>query len=74
MGNDAYTVVGIFHTGLDVMDRNLVLMPLSSLQDLLHLAPARIHEVGIKLYDITEATTVAAALQISTRVKLLPFR
>jgi ABC-type lipoprotein release transport system permease subunit len=62
MGNDLYTVGGIFHTGLDVMDRNLVLMPLSSLQDLLHLTPARIHEVGIKLYNITEATTVASAL------------
>ena len=71
MGNDLYTVEGIFHTGLDVMDRNLVLMPLSSLQDLLHLPPGRVHEVGIKLYDITEATTVAAALQ--TRLsKTLP--
>ncbi len=71
MGNDLYTVEGIFHTGLDVMDRNLVLMPLSSLQDLLHLSPGRVHEVGIKLYDITEATTVAAALQ--TRLsKTLP--
>ena len=62
MGNDLYTVGGIFHTGLDVMDRNLVLMQLSSLQDLLHLTPARIHEVGIKLHNITEATTVASAL------------
>jgi putative ABC transport system permease protein len=62
MGNDLYTVGGIFHTGLDVMDRNLVLMPLSSLQDLLHLTPTRIHEVGIKLYNITEATTVASSL------------
>ena len=43
----------------------LVLMPLSSLQELLHLAPGRIHEVGIKLYDITEATAVAAALRLT---------
>jgi putative ABC transport system permease protein len=63
MGNDLYTVGGIFHTGLDVMDRNLVLMPLSALQELLQLAPGRIHEVGIKLDNITEATTVAAALE-----------
>ena len=63
MGNDLYMVGGIFHTGLDVMDRNLVLMPLSALQELLHLSPGRIHEVGIKLYNITEATTVAAALE-----------
>jgi putative ABC transport system permease protein len=71
MGNDLYTVGGIFHTGLDVMDRGLVLMPLSSLQELLHLAPGRIHEVGIKLYDITEATAVAAALGVRLS-KILP--
>lgn len=64
MGNDVYTVVGIFHTGLDAVDRGLVLMTLSSLQDLLHLAPGRIHEVGIKLNQITAATTVATALEV----------
>ena len=63
MGNDVYTVVGIFHTGLDAVDRGLVLMSVAALQDLLHLAPARIHEVGIKLKDITKATAVAATLQ-----------
>ena len=39
-------------------------MSLSSLQELLHLTPGRIHEVGIKLHDITDATAVAAALQV----------
>jgi putative ABC transport system permease protein len=63
MGNDLYTVAGIFHTGLDALDRNMVLMSLPSLQKLLNLTPGRIHEVGIKLYDITNATAVAAALQ-----------
>src|ERR1700675_2451123 len=67
MGNDVYTVVGILHTGLDSVDRGLVLMSLSSLQDLLHLAPGRIHEVGIKLNHITAATTVAAALEVRLR-------
>jgi len=64
MGNDLYTVVGVFHTGLDALDRSLVLMSLSSLQKLLNLTPARIHEVGIKLHDIADATVVAAALQL----------
>ena len=73
MGNDVYTVVGILHTGLDAVDRGLVLMSLSSLQDLLHLAPARIHEVGIKLNHITAATTVAAALEVQLG-KTLPVR
>jgi len=73
MGNDLYTIVGTFHTGLDAIDRGLVLMSLSSLQELLRLPPERIHEVGIKLHAITEATTVAAALgaQLS---KTLPVR
>jgi len=73
MGNDLYTVVGIFHTGLDAIDRGLVLMSLSSLQELLRLPPARIHEVGIKLHAITEAATVAAALGVQLS-KTLPVR
>jgi len=73
MGNDVYTVVGILHTGLDAVDRGLVLMSLTSLQDLLHLAPTRIHEVGVKLNHITAATTVAAALEIRLS-KTLPVR
>ena len=65
-GNDLYTVVGMFHTGLDAMDRGLVLMSLASLQELLRLSPGRIHEVGIKLHDddLTAATTTAAALEV----------
>jgi len=74
-GNDLYTVVGMFHTGLDAMDRSLVLMPLASLQELLRLSPGRIHEVGIKLQenDITGATKTAAALEGHLR-KTLPVK
>ncbi|MGD1020137.1 MAG: ABC transporter permease [Verrucomicrobiia bacterium] len=72
-GNDVYTVAGMFHTGLDAMDRGLVLMSLASLQELLRLPPGRIHEVGIKLHDITTATTTAAALELQLR-KILPVR
>ncbi len=62
LGNDLYTVVGLFHTGLSAMDQGLVVMPLASLQGLLRLPPGRIHEIGIKLHDITAARTTAAAL------------
>ena len=72
-GNDLYTVAGMFHTGLDDMDQGLVLMPLGSLQELLRLPPGRIHEVGIKLHDITAATTTAAALEVQLG-KTLPVR
>jgi putative ABC transport system permease protein len=75
IGNDVYSVVGIFHTGLDSVDRGLVLMSLPALQDLLQLAPARIHEIGIKLDDITTATAVAAGLEFridkATPVKVM---
>jgi ABC-type lipoprotein release transport system permease subunit len=71
LGNDLYTVGGIFHTGLDAMDRGLILMQLASLQDLSHLVPGRIDEVGIKLHDTTEATTVASALGARLR-NILP--
>ena len=71
MGNDLYTLVGTFHTGLDSMDTGLVVMPLASLQELLRLTPGRIHEVGIKLHDITAAATTAAALQLQLS-KTLP--
>ena len=73
MGNDLYTVAGMFHTGLDAMDQGLVVMPLASLQELLRLPPGRIHEVGIKLHDITAATTTAAALEVRLS-KTLPVR
>src|SRR5487761_2272568 len=48
LGNDLYTVAGLFHTGLSAMDQGLVVMPLASLQALLRLPPGRIHEIGIK--------------------------
>jgi ABC-type lipoprotein release transport system permease subunit len=63
LGNDLFTVVGIFRTGLEALDRGLVLMPLSALQELLSLAPGRIHEVGVVIADAAGATAVAAELE-----------
>jgi ABC-type lipoprotein release transport system permease subunit len=63
IGNDLYRVRGIFHTGSDALDRRLVLMPLAALQELLHLEPNRVHEIGVTLADAAEATAVAAAVQ-----------
>jgi putative ABC transport system permease protein len=64
MGNDLYTVAGMFHTGLDAIDQGVVLMSLASLQELLHLPLGRVHEIGMKLHDITEATTAASTLEL----------
>jgi ABC-type lipoprotein release transport system permease subunit len=70
MGDDVYKVVGIYHTGLDTLDRNMVLLYMPALQDLLHLSPDRIHEVGIKLKNIMAATTVAASMQARLGIML----
>ncbi|MBI3801612.1 MAG: ABC transporter permease, partial [Deltaproteobacteria bacterium] len=73
MGNDLYTVIGIFHSGLETLDRSLVLLSLSALQELLSLAPGRVHEVGVALSDAAQATEVAAALERQLG-KSLPIR
>lgn len=73
MGNGLYNIIGIFRTGLEVMDRGMLLMSLSSLQELLSLKSDRIHEVGILLPSAVKATVVAAALE--SRVgEILPVR
>jgi ABC-type lipoprotein release transport system permease subunit len=73
MGNDLFTVGGMFHTGLDSMDQGLVLMPMASLQELLRLPTTRIHEVGIKIQDIAAGTEVAADFEAQLR-KTFPVR
>jgi len=78
MGNDLYTVAGVFHTGLAAMDQSLVVMPLASLQKLLRLPPGRIHEIAIKLRNVTMATTTAATLDVllskSLPVQVMPWQ
>ena len=71
LGNDLYTVAGLFHTGLSGMDQGVVVMPLASLQALLRLPPGRIHEVGIKLRNVTTAQATAATLAVQLG-KLVP--
>jgi len=63
LGNDLGTVTGLFHTGLDSLDQGLVLLPLAALQGLLHLEPEQVHEVALKLHDLTTAGQTAAALE-----------
>ena len=74
-GNDLYTVAGMFHTGLDALDRGLVLMPLASLQELLRLPPGAIHEVGMKLHDDDLPEAKAAAKGLETQLsRMIPVR
>ena len=72
-GNDLYTIVGIFRTGMETLDRGTAIMAQSSLQELLSLAPNRVHEVGIRFANPALATRAAARLQRPVAA-LLPAR
>jgi ABC-type lipoprotein release transport system permease subunit len=62
LGNDLYRVVGLFKTGLDLVDGGLVVMNLDDLQKLLALAPARVHEIAIRGADPAAAPALAQQL------------
>ena len=62
MGNDLFTLVGVFRTGLVELDAMFVVMPLADLQTLLVLPPDRIHEIAVTTTDPWIAETTAAGL------------
>ena len=62
MGNDLYTVAGVYGTGLDEFDAATVVLPIDALQTLLVLDPGRIHEIA--------AATADPALADETAVRL----
>ncbi len=59
MGNDLYTVAGVFRTGLPGLDAFQALIPIDALQEILVLDPGRIHEVGINVADVSAAPAIA---------------
>ena len=65
IGNDLYRNRGTLRTGMALLDRSLTLVRLTDLQELLSLAPERIHEITIKLRDPGEAEAFAARLNDS---------
>ncbi|MYJ17294.1 MAG: ABC transporter permease, partial [Gemmatimonadetes bacterium] len=66
MGNDLYTVTGIFRTGLLEFDAGTMVMPVADLQTLVVLDPDRVHEIAVSTDDPSQAdltaTRLAAAL------------
>jgi ABC-type lipoprotein release transport system permease subunit len=62
MGNDLFTVSGIFRTGLTDLDVGLAVLPIGALQALLALDSSRIHEVAIRTAGVWEDSAVAARL------------
>jgi len=72
LGNDLYTVSGIFDSGLPDLDRAMAILPLATLQTLLALGPNRIHEVAVAVRDPWSAPTVAAAIAARLRGAGIP--
>jgi putative ABC transport system permease protein len=68
MGNDLFTVSGIFRSGLGDLDGAFAVLPLGVLQNLLALEPGRIHEVAVAI----AAPWSAAAEADGIRARLAP--
>jgi ABC-type lipoprotein release transport system permease subunit len=51
MGNDLYTVSGIFRSGLAELDASYAMMPIRTLQALVALDPNRVHEIAASVSD-----------------------
>ncbi len=68
MGNDLFTVAGVFHSGLGELDGAYAVLPLGARQDLLALGRERIHEVAVAV----PAPWAAAAAADAIRGRLAP--
>jgi ABC-type lipoprotein release transport system permease subunit len=62
MGNDLFSVAGIFRTGLNELDGRFAVMPIADLQRLVVLDPGRIHEISVATADPSIAPEAAARL------------
>ena len=63
MGNDLFTLVGTFDTGIPAIDQNYGLLALSDLQFLMAMDPARIHEVAITVGNAQDGPRIAETLR-----------
>jgi putative ABC transport system permease protein len=62
LGNDLYTLAGIFDTGTPAIDGNYAILPLADLQFLMVMEPSRIHEVVMTVPRPWETPEIATAL------------
>ncbi|UCC47522.1 MAG: ABC transporter permease [Gemmatimonadota bacterium] len=51
LGNDLYSVSGIFRSGMAELDASYALLPIGTLQTLVALAPNRVHEIAASTTD-----------------------
>jgi ABC-type lipoprotein release transport system permease subunit len=64
LGNDLFTLSGIFESGMQDLDQGYALLPIDQLQELLALSPDRIHEVALRVGDPWLAPGVAERLSV----------
>ncbi len=62
LGNDLYTLSGIFHTGTPAIDASYAILPLPDLQTLLAMGPERIHEIALDVTRPRDVDTISHAL------------
>ncbi len=62
MGNDLYTVSGVFRTGIDLVDGGSAFLSLDDAQELLSLAPQQVHEIALRATSPADAQAIAATL------------
>ncbi len=62
LGNDLFTVSGVFESGLVDLDRTFALMPIDALRTLMDMEPGRVHEIAAALPDPWQAPAAAQRL------------
>ncbi len=67
LGNDVYTVAGIFRTGAGELDGAYGILHLEELQALVALSPERVHEVALSVAEPWAAEALAAAIESDVR-------
>ncbi len=83
MGNDIFTVSGVFRSGMPEFDGSYAFVPIGSLQRLVALAPERIHEIAVGTTDpwlaegaadrlSTELARSGLALEVESWTRLRP--
>jgi len=63
LGNDLFTVSGIYVSGIGDLDVSTALLPIGTLQYLIALDPSRIHEVVVRVPEPWAAPAIATELQ-----------
>ncbi len=62
LGNDLFRVSGLYATGIAELDAGTAVGPLAAIQELLALAPGRVHEIAIRIGDPWAAPGMADSL------------